>query len=422
MGTGEIYAIYYVEATENTVTITVSPSAPNRWVKVQLVNYFKDEVDMYSYAGVGTGDDLFVPFVPANGSAAFTVELNRMRSSVDLADYSLRVQGGSVSDTWSEDSRYVFYDIAIGDGDEIIIALVKDDFQPTLEVKVPDKPAAGVPGVPDKAAAEKKLMDTASAVVEAALQGETPAGVSKADAAAIAQAAADGKTITTQLVATAVTEPADAAALKTAAGEDVITQYVDIQIVVLADGEQIGHITETAQALDFAVALSDEELAQGGIFYVIRSHDGATSSLNARLEGNVLHFSSDKFSTFAVANSNNISFAEVAAIADRTWTGSEVRPAVKVTVNGVKTLTEGVDYTVSYKNNVAIGTATVVITGIGSYTGTKEVTFRIVAPARPAGTVPNTGDGTPLALYAGLLALSMAGLALILGRKKRTEK
>ena len=42
-------------------------------------------------------------------------------------------------------------------------------------------------------------------------------------------------------------------------------------------------------------------------------------------------------------------------------------------------LKNGTDYTLSYRNNVKAGTATVVITGKGVYTGTKEVTFKIRA-------------------------------------------
>ena len=60
-----------------------------------------------------------------------------------------------------------------------------------------------------------------------------------------------------------------------------------------------------------------------------------------------------------------------------TVTGSEIRPAVTVTLNG-KTLTEGIDYTVSYANNIEIGTATVTVTGTGNYTGTAQTTFAIV--------------------------------------------
>lgn len=436
-GQGEIYAMYYVEATASEVTLTVSPAAPNRWVKVNVVNNYEDIVYTDVSCAADQDGNWWLAVSPNNPDefdlvANMIIFDSNIVIDTAITDYTMIGQGCSLTQmeanlSWSQ------YGVDVDDGvEEITITVVKNDLQLDLEVKVPDKPAEGVPGVPDKAAAEKKLMDKASAVVEAALQGETPAGVSKADAAAIAQAAAEGKTITTQLEVMAVTAPADAAALQAVAGEDTITQYLDIQIVVLADGEQVGRITETDQMMDFSVVLSDEELASGVIFYVIRAHDGATAVLNARLEGNVLSFSSNKFSTFAVANSNDISFADVEAIADQTWTGSEIKPAVKVTVNGTKTLTEGVDYTISYKSNVDAGTATVVITGIGSYSGTKEVTFKIVTPApaetaKPAGTtkpadIPATGDETPLALYAGMLALCLGGLVLVLSRKKRTEK
>ena len=42
-----------------------------------------------------------------------------------------------------------------------------------------------------------------------------------------------------------------------------------------------------------------------------------------------------------------------------------------------KTLKKGTDYTVSYKNNTNVGTATVTITGKGNYTGTVKKTFKI---------------------------------------------
>ena len=60
-----------------------------------------------------------------------------------------------------------------------------------------------------------------------------------------------------------------------------------------------------------------------------------------------------------------------------TVTGSEIRPAVTVTLDG-KTLTVGTDYTVTYANNKEIGTATVTVTGTGNYTGTAQTTFTIV--------------------------------------------
>ena len=43
-------------------------------------------------------------------------------------------------------------------------------------------------------------------------------------------------------------------------------------------------------------------------------------------------------------------------------------------------LTEGVDFTAEYKNNINVGTATITITGIGNYSGTASNTFEIVKP------------------------------------------
>ena len=58
------------------------------------------------------------------------------------------------------------------------------------------------------------------------------------------------------------------------------------------------------------------------------------------------------------------------------YSGKAKKPTVKV-VLGKKTLKKGTDYTVTYKNNVKVGKATVTIKGKGSYTGTISKTFKI---------------------------------------------
>ena len=63
--------------------------------------------------------------------------------------------------------------------------------------------------------------------------------------------------------------------------------------------------------------------------------------------------------------------------ADQTFTGSALKPAVTVTLNG-KTLASS-DYTVSFGNNTNVGTATITVTGKGNYTGTARGTFKISA-------------------------------------------
>ena len=64
------------------------------------------------------------------------------------------------------------------------------------------------------------------------------------------------------------------------------------------------------------------------------------------------------------------------------YDGKAKTPAVTVTLNG-KTLTRDTDYTVSYKDNVEPGTATVTVKGINKYKGKAVATFEIVATKKP---------------------------------------
>lgn len=78
---------------------------------------------------------------------------------------------------------------------------------------------------------------------------------------------------------------------------------------------------------------------------------------------------------------SHISADMIAAIADQTYTGEELKPTLSVTQAGV-TLVAGRDYTVTYANNVNVTTAKslaeATVSGIGNYTGTATVNFKIV--------------------------------------------
>lgn len=60
------------------------------------------------------------------------------------------------------------------------------------------------------------------------------------------------------------------------------------------------------------------------------------------------------------------------------YSGNAIEPDVTVTMNGV-TLTKNRDYTVTYANNVNVGTATMTVRGIGSYSGTQTINYTIEA-------------------------------------------
>lgn len=61
-----------------------------------------------------------------------------------------------------------------------------------------------------------------------------------------------------------------------------------------------------------------------------------------------------------------------------TYTGNAITPDVVVTMNG-RMLNRGTDYTVTYSNNTNVGTATMTVTGIGSFSGTKTINYVIEA-------------------------------------------
>ncbi len=69
-------------------------------------------------------------------------------------------------------------------------------------------------------------------------------------------------------------------------------------------------------------------------------------------------------------------------IAAQTYTGSAIEPVLTVS-----TLTLGTDYTVSYSNNTAAGTATATVTGINRYTGTPTKNFTIAQKPVSASTI-----------------------------------
>ena len=74
----------------------------------------------------------------------------------------------------------------------------------------------------------------------------------------------------------------------------------------------------------------------------------------------------------------DLSEAELSFETKFDYNGSEHKPKAEVKL-GEKTLTEGTDYTISYKNNTDAGTATLTVKGAGEYTGSVKGNFEIKA-------------------------------------------
>ena len=112
-------------------------------------------------------------------------------------------------------------------------------------------------------------------------------------------------------------------------------------------------------------------------------------------KGNYTGSVETKFNITAKALTANM----VQPIASQPYTGSAIEPTVTVNV-GKKTLTAGTDYTVIYKDNTNVGTAKVIVTGKGNYTGSVEAKFNITAKALTASMVRDiaaqTYTGSPI--------------------------
>lgn len=117
--------------------------------------------------------------------------------------------------------------------------------------------------------------------------------------------------------------------------------------------------------------------------YVNNRKIGTATAILTAVEGSA--YIGSKTITFKITGTP-IRQASVAAIGNYTYTGEAIKPRVNLTSRGRTSdgcaesgqLTEGIDYTLSYSNNIDAGTAKILITGKGRYTGSRTVTFRIL--------------------------------------------
>ncbi|WP_298947697.1 MBG domain-containing protein [uncultured Polaribacter sp.] len=114
--------------------------------------------------------------------------------------------------------------------------------------------------------------------------------------------------------------------------------------------------------------------------------------------------------TFTIA-SKSITSADIttATIADLVYTGQAQTPTLAVK-DGTTVLTQATDYTLSYVDNINVGTATVTITGTGDYSGTKTIIFTILKK-----TLTISGLTADDKEYDGTTEATLSGTATLVG-------
>ena len=147
--------------------------------------------------------------------------------------------------------------------------------------------------------------------------------------------------------------------------------------------------TGTAIEPDITVTCGTKTLVRNTDYTVQYSDNTNVGTATVTVTG-IGNYSGTGSKTFQIT-AKSLDNVNIGSISDKTYTGSVINPSVTVK-DGTKTLKADTDYTLSYSNNTAVGTATVTITGKGNYSGTRTTTFNIVAANASGFVVNKIGD------------------------------
>ena len=149
--------------------------------------------------------------------------------------------------------------------------------------------------------------------------------------------------------------------------------------------------TGGAIAPEPTITFKDEVLKKGVDYTLSYSNNANLGTAEIAIAGKG-RFTGTKTVTFKIVAAP-LANAMISGLGNVAYTGGAIAPNPTVKI-GSRTLRAGTDYTVSYKNNVNVGTATVTVTGKGGYTGSKSATFRIVAASLAGASISGVGNAT----------------------------
>ncbi len=301
-----------------------------------------------------------------------------------------------------------------------------DTTQSSNEIKV---------GINDKNA-DDILMDVANKIIEGA-KNFTDEKI----AAEVVKAAKDGKTIT--VVADIKEANTNDATVKTDAEKikkeleksqntATVAMYLDLSLIIKADETSIGNITNLDKPVKFTVVVPENLVKEGRNFYILRVHNGVVEKIEPDQENNILTFSTDKFSTYAV-------IYEDKKVDDVVTPEKERYNVVFVDMNGAVLKSEQVE-----ANGSATAPKAPEVEGYRfvkwdtDYTKVTEdllvkpVYEKVAATEKPASPdkpekpssdkkSPNTGDTTNAGLFTAFALLGLVSMGIIAVQRKRKQ-
>ena len=148
---------------------------------------------------------------------------------------------------------------------------------------------------------------------------------------------------------------------------------------------------------DLTLKIKKRTLKEGTDYSVSYSNNLKAGTATVTIKGKN-NYKGKRVEHFEISTAR-MSSVKISNIKDMPYTGNPVKqsPVVKL---GDVTLQEGRDYSISYNNNVNIGTATMIFTGKGSMTGERSANFRIkqfkISDASISGITNKEYTGNPI--------------------------
>ncbi|MCD7892919.1 MAG: hypothetical protein LUG60_04375 [Erysipelotrichaceae bacterium] len=158
-----------------------------------------------------------------------------------------------------------------------------------------------------------------------------------------------------------------------------ILSYFDLSFAIYVDGEYVGALTQLLDEITITITLPEDMIDKDTTYSIYRTHDGFAEKLSSNFDGSWITFKTNKFSTYAVSSTST----------------------TKVT----SMLTSNKETTSIDSGNTAGNTTT-------DDTATTNSTIGNV----------QTSDSSNVALYAGLVLVSLLGAAFFVENKKKFNK
>lgn len=198
-------------------------------------------------------------------------------------------------------------------------------------------------------------------------------------------------------VYTNLTDPSDPESGTLSASGERVLDYSGYHTIML------NNLAKIDKGTYYSVIVSVSSQS-GGSAYILYSLNSSGNTLYKTASGYYSANYAGRIKAYTILKDNetstkiDISLAQYKDISSQLYNGQEICPQVQITLNS-KTLILNTDYEIIYKNNKNVGTAEIIVSGIGNYNGSLKIQFQILpieVPIKPNDKIVYSSSVTKL--------------------------